>query len=425
MELNRLSACELAARLQSRSVDAEDVARAHLERIAVREPAIGAWAHLDPEQLLHAAKVLDAGPIRGPLHGLPVAVKDIIATADMPTQYGSPVYAGHRPAWDAACVALIRAAGGLICGKTVTAEFASSHPGRTVNPLNPAHTPGGSSSGSAASVADFMVPAALGTQTGGSLIRPASYCGIVGYKPSFGMINRHGVKPLSESLDTVGVMARTVRDAALLASAAAGRPALREFPAGRVERVGIWRTHEWGQAEPETVVLLEAAVRIFSVAGARITEAVMPALFAQADRAHHDIEYYEMARALAFEMQSHRAALSDALRGRLEQGQAVDPVLYDAKQAVAEDCRRSLDDVFRDHDILLGAATTGEAPKGHAATGSAAFNRSWTLMHVPCITVPAGTGPNGLPVGIQIIARRGGDARALAAAEWVEGILGG
>ncbi len=210
--------------------DVERDVQACLARIEDREAAVGAWAFLDRELALAQARALDAGSTRGPLHGLPVGIKDIIATADMPTEYGSPIYAGHRPAWDAACVSAIRAAGGVVMGKTVTAEFAASHPGKTRNPHNLAHTPGGSSSGSAAAVADGMVPLALGTQTGGSVIRPASFCGVVGYKPSFGLVSRHGVKPLSESLDTVGVFARSVRAAGLLAGVIARRQ-------GRVPRL--------------------------------------------------------------------------------------------------------------------------------------------------------------------------------------------
>ncbi len=420
---NDLTATELARLLQRRELRAEEVARAHLERIQARESLIGAWTYLDADRVLREAQVLDAGPVRGPLHGLPIGVKDIIGTFDMPTEYGSPIYKGHRPAWDAACVAAIRAAGGLILGKTVTTEFATSHPGRTANPHNPRHTPGGSSSGSAAAVADRMVPLALGSQTGGSVIRPASFCGIVGYKPTFGLINRHGVKPLSESLDTVGVMARSVGDAALLAAAVTGRPALQDLSETMSWRIGVWRTYEWGQAQAETIAAVEGAARRLAAAGARVSEAAMPERFEQADSAHHEIEHFELARALAFEMQWHRESLTPGLRARLEHGQACPPELYDAKLAVAEACRHALDEVFGQYDVLLAAAATGEAPLGLATTGKAAFNRTWTLMHVPCISVPAASGPNGLPVGIQVIGRRSDDRKALAAARWIEQIL--
>lgn len=422
-ELSWLSACELAEKLQSRALGAEALVRAHLECIAEREPVVRAFSYRNDDALIEQARVLDRGPIRGPLHGIALGVKDIIATFDQPTEYGSVIYKGHRPAWDAACVALIREAGGLVAGKTVTTEFASSRPGGTTNPHNPAHTPGGSSSGSAAAVASGMLPLALGTQTGGSVIRPASFCGIVGYKPTFGLINRHGVKQLSESLDTVGILARTVRDAALLASVAAARSDLIDLPAVAYLRVGIWRTYEWGEAQPETVAALDRAARRLSEAGAFVGEAKMASSFAKADHAHHIIERFEMARSLAFEMNLHRDLLSPALRARIEEGRACSPQDYDEMRAAASACRQEMDDVFLRYDVLLGAAATGEAPVGLETTGKAPFNRTWTLMHVPCVTVPAGQGPTGLPVGLQIVGRRTSDALTLAAAQWIQDII--
>ena len=413
-------AAALAQRLQRREVAAEAVCRAHLERIAARDPAVQAWAWIDPEAALARARRLDAGPILGPLHGVPVGIKDIIDTADMPTGYGSPIYAGNRPAWDAACVALIRRAGGLVLGKTATTEFASSHPARTTHPLNPRHTPGGSSSGSAAAVADGMVPLALGTQTGGSVIRPASFCGIVGYKPGFGLVNRHGVKPLSESLDTVGVMGRSVADAALLASVIAGRPALRDLPAVGAPRIGVFRAGAWEHAQRETLAALADAVARLSAAGARVSDAPAPAGFDELDHVHHRIEFFEMAHALAFEMNRHAPLLSAKLRARLEEGAAIDPADYERCRWQAAEVRGAIDPLFLDCDVLLTAAAPGEAPEGLQGTGSAVFNRVWTLLHLPCIAVPAGTGARQLPVGLQVIGRAGADRATLAAAAWIE-----
>src|SRR5262245_18432751 len=299
--LIRLAGSEIAAGIAAGTLSAEQVARAHLERIAAREPLIGAWAHIDPDRVIERARAFDRAPIRGPLQGVPVAVKDIIATADMPTEYGSPIYRGHRPAWDAACVTALREAGAIIFGKTVTTEFATSHPGKTVNPHDATRTPGGSSSGSAAAVADFMVPLALGTQTGGSVIRPASFCGVVGYKPSFGVINRHGVMALSESLDTVGVMARTVEDAALLVAAITGREAWSKLPEVEAPRIGVWRIDGWSAVAPETVAALDTTTRALEAAGAKVEVAQGAVVFAHADAAHHDIEHFEMALSLAFE----------------------------------------------------------------------------------------------------------------------------
>src|SRR5205823_2063713 len=225
---------------------AEALTTACLDRTAAREPVVGAWYYLDRYAALGAARQRDAEPPRGPLHGIPIAVKDLIDTADMPTGYGSPIYEGHRPAADAACVALARAAGAVVLGKTVTTEFACFTPGKTANPRNPAHSPGGSSSGSAAAVADGMVPLAFGTQTAGSVIRPASYCGCIGFKPSFGVLPRAGVKPLCGSLDTIGTMARTVADAAFFTGVIAGRPALRDVAMPDAPpRFGIYRTPMW------------------------------------------------------------------------------------------------------------------------------------------------------------------------------------
>src|SRR6478672_1016044 len=249
--LARLTAVELAAGVARGALSAERVAREHLERIAEREPSVGAWVHLDPDHVLSQARALDLAAVRGPLHGVPIAIKDIIATADMPTEYGSPIYRHHRPAWDAACVTALRAAGAIIFGKTVTTEFATSYAGKTVNPHDSTRTPGGSSSGSAAAVADFMVPLALGTQTGGSVIRPASYCGVVGFKPSYGLFPPAGMHPNTESLDTVGIMARSVGDIALFRAAMMAIPYAAPAIPQTAPRLGLCRTPHWDRALPD------------------------------------------------------------------------------------------------------------------------------------------------------------------------------
>ena len=268
--LHTLSACEAAERLAQRSLRAEDLVRACLEHIDAREPEVQAWQHLARDAAIARAKQLDAGAHQGALHGLPIGVKDLLATADMPTGYGSAIYQHHTPAADAACVAVARQQGAVVMGKTVTTEFATFQPNQTRNPLNLAHTPGGSSSGSAAAVADHMVPLALGTQTAGSLIRPASYCGIVGYKPSMGLISRAGAKPLSDTLDVVGTLARNVPDAAMFAAALSGRQELRVKPVqehlSHRLRVGVCRTYEWGQAEVESQNALLNATQVLKSA---------------------------------------------------------------------------------------------------------------------------------------------------------------
>ncbi len=415
--LNQLSASEAARRLATREITAEQMARSCLARIEEREAAVRAWIHVDPDAVLAQARVLDAGPVRGPLHGLPLGVKDLIDTADMPTGYGSPIYAGHQPRADAACVALARAAGALVLGKTVTTEFAWFYPGKTSNPRNPSHTPGGSSSGSAAAVADCMVPLAYGTQTAGSVIRPASYCGVVGYKPSHGTLPRAGIKPLSDSLDTLGTLTRTVADAALFVAAVSGRD-LAPRPLAQPPRIGLCRTPEWNAAQPETVAAMESSAAALACAGAKVREIILPRGFARITQAQIDIMNYEICAALACERLQHHDELSDKLKQLLKNAQQCDAPRYDAAQALVASCRGQMDDVFADVDVLLAPSAPGEAPAGLAATGDPIFCRMWTVLHVPAINLPCALGPQGLPVGVQIIGRRGDDARALAVADW-------
>ncbi|MBI3938347.1 MAG: amidase [Betaproteobacteria bacterium] len=417
-KLNELPAREAAVKLARREIGCEALARACLERIAAREPGVKAWTHIDPDQVIAQAKALDAGPVRGILHGLPAGVKDVIDTCDMPTAYGSPIYEGHRPAADAACVGMARAAGALIMGKTVSTEFATSHPGKTANPHNPRHTPGGSSSGSAAAVADRMLPLALGTQTGGSTIRPASFCGVVGFKPSFGLVNRAGVKPVAESLDTIGLFARSVADVALLFAGVTGCPEVAEIAEVPAPRVGIWRGAKWPEALPETVSAVEDAAARVARAGARVSEVEVPGEFAELAKAHHEIEYFEMARGFAYEFEHHREKLSEKFRSRIEHGRHCTLATYCESLALADQCRKRLAALFSDYDVLLTASAPGEAPEGLANTGNSVFNRNWTLLQVPCINLPGFAGPRGLPVGVQLVGRFREDPRLLACAEW-------
>jgi len=423
-ELHRLSATAAATALAKREITAEALASALLDRVAARESVVRAWAHLEPDRVLAAARALDAGPMRGLLHGLPVGIKDIIDTADQPTGYGSAIYAGHRPAWDAACVGAIHAAGGIVMGKTVTSELATSYRGKTANPHDPAHTPGGSSSGSAAAVADCMLPFALGTQTGGSTVRPSSFCGVVGYKPSFGLVNRQGVKPVSESLDTVGIIARTVPDAALLAAGITGREALARVEHDPPTRIGVWRTFEWAQAAPETVAALDEAARRLAQAGVAVEPVEMGAAFATLSADHKATQGFEMARALGHELRHHRVRLSASLVQGIEEGMCVSPDEYDTSRMRVIRLRALIDAVFDRYDVLLAPSAPGEAPRGLEETGSPVFNRGWTLLGVPCVTVPAFTGPHALPVGVQVVGRYWRDAAMLGRARWIHRTLG-
>jgi Asp-tRNA(Asn)/Glu-tRNA(Gln) amidotransferase A subunit family amidase len=423
IDLTTLSAREAVTRIAAGTLTAEALTRACLDRIAAREGTIGAWEFLDPDRTIAEAKQRDRTTKRGPLQGLPVGVKDLMDTHDMPTAYGSPIYRGHRPAADAACVTLARAAGAVVIGKTVTTEFATFHPGKTTNPWNPAHTPGGSSSGSAAAVADHMVPIAFGTQTAGSVIRPASYCGVVGYKPSFGMISRAGVKPLSDSLDTVGVIARSVADAAFFAAVLSDRPALRIEGDLPLPRIAFYRTPEWRHAETGTIAALEHAAARLGRVGAAPTEIAVPLEHDGLAEAQKIIMDYESARSLAFEYATRPQDLSANLRERIAVGCTHKPETYDAARRLVAKAREGLRAFFGEADVLLVPAAPGEAPKGLERTGDPVFNRSWTMLHLPCVTVPAWRSAGGLPVGVQIVGREGEDALTLRAAAFLEHAL--
>jgi Asp-tRNA(Asn)/Glu-tRNA(Gln) amidotransferase A subunit family amidase len=421
--LNLLSATEAARKLATREIKAVSLLADCLERIAERESAVHAWTYLDAEAAMRRARSLDAQASAGLLHGLPIGVKDLFDTFDMPTSYGSPIYANHRPAADAACVALARAAGAIFVGKTVTTEFATFHPGPTRNPHNRAHTPGGSSSGSAAAVADAMVPLAFGSQTAGSIVRPAAFCGVVGYKPTFGTINRAGVKAISDSLDTIGVFARTVPDVALFAAALSGR---RELLIDRsrtdVPRVGLCRTPEWSRAHPEAVAAFENAAQALSAAGARVRDVELPPPFAELVDAQIAIMVHEVAESLSHERFAHREALSDELIAMIDLGLAVSVKRYDAARTLTRESRASLAQGFGGIDVLLAPSAPGEAPEG-MATGDPLFNRMWTLLHTPCVHLPTGVGPRGLPVGITVVGPVNGDRATLLAADWIHARL--
>jgi Asp-tRNA(Asn)/Glu-tRNA(Gln) amidotransferase A subunit family amidase len=419
-----LSARDAARQIAEGKLTAEALVSAYLDRIAARESVVGAWQYLGRDQALAEARRRDAEAPRGPLHGVPIAVKDLIDTSDMPTTYGSPIYRGHRPAGDASCVALARAAGAIVLGKTVTTEFATFTPGQTANPRNPAHTPGGSSSGSAAAVADGMAPLAFGTQTAGSVIRPASFCGCVGYKPSFGLINRAGVKPLADSLDTVGVLARTVDDAAFFAGVLTERPALRHLAApGRPPHFGLYRTPMWDEAEPATAAALDTARAALERAGARLEELAGAPDHHGLTAAQDKIMGFETVRALADERIRHSAELSPRLAQLLDAGMAIGAEEYDAARTLTEAARAGLAGFFAGCDAILVPAAPGEAPAGLGYTGDPVFNRMWTLLGVPCVTVPVRWSESGLPTGVQLVGRMHDDARLMACAAFLERAL--
>ena len=422
--LHTLSVTEIAAQTKAGFLRCEDVARACLARIEAREPIVKAWSFLETDLILQRAKALDQRTKRGLLHGVPIGIKDIIETCDMPTEMGSPIYRGYRSKSDASCVALLRAAGALILGKTVTCEFAGVTAGETTNPYDPFRTPGGSSSGSGAAVADFMVPLAVGTQTGGSLQRPCSYCGIVGYKPTFGLINTEGVKPAAESLDTVGLMARTVEDVEMSARVLTNSAPITWLPQGTPIRIGLCRTYAWDTAESATQNAVEDAANRLANAGHSMSELELPPQYSGLLVTREVINDFERARGMAHEWQMHREQISDGLAKSIRNGLAMPRERYiDALERVAS-CRRLLSEVFANVDVLLTPTAQGEAPVGLSYTGDHRFQSIWTQLRTPTINLPTHAGPNGMPVGIQLVAACYADNHLLAMAQLLFRALG-
>lgn len=420
-EIARMSATAASAAIHAGELTSEALVTACLERIAQREEEVRAWAWIDPGQALVQARAADRAKPRSRLHGIPVGIKDVIDTFDMPTGYGSPIYNGHRPAADAACVAQIRELGGVILGKTVSTEFATRHPNKTRNPHRLTRTPGGSSSGSAAAVADFMVPLALGTQTSSSVIRPAAYCGVVGYKPTFGLINRAGLKFLSESLDTIGVLSRTVEDAALLTATLTGIadavPTALAPP-----RIGFCRTPWWDQADAATQASIEGAAATLARAGAQVGELQLPADFARLNEIQITLSSYEFYRALSHERIRHPELISPSLTGRIAAGGKVTRAEYEAACALTRQCRIWMAAAMSRHDLIIAPSAPGEAPD-IAGTGEPTFGLMWTLLRMPCMSVPCGVGAQGLPLGVQLIAAQGQDTTLFGHAAWAQRML--
>ena len=422
-ELNELSAIEAARRIESGDLTAEALMRACLERVAERDETVRAWAHLDPDQAIAGAMAADAAGNPGPLAGLPVAVKDIIDTADMPTRHGSTIYGLNRPNADAAVVTQTRQRGGVVMGKTVTTEFAWRNPGPTGNPHNAAHTPGGSSSGSAAGVADFQFPLAFGTQTAGSVIRPAAYCGAVGFKPSVGTHSREGVKELSSYLDTVGCFARSVEDAAFFdAVLRGGAPVALDGFDTTPPRIGVMVPFRI-EAETAALDMLETVWRRAEAAGAAIRDVPSSTDFEALADLQTVVMTGDSGRALEWEYARHPERLTRFYRDNIALGLAMADDALAAAKARADKAREEQAALFEGVDVLLTLPAPGEAPLGLGFTGDPLFNRVWTILGWPCVTIPAGSGPNGLPLGAQIIAPAGEDARALAAAAWLEKAL--
>jgi Asp-tRNA(Asn)/Glu-tRNA(Gln) amidotransferase A subunit family amidase len=429
-----LEVVEMRDRLASGALRAVDLVRACLARISELEPQVGAWAWIDEGHALAQAERLDqwrqSGRSLGPLHGLPVGLKDVIDTKGIPTENGTPIDAGRVPAEDAWIVARLRAAGAIILGKTVTTECAFLHPGRTRNPHNPDHTPGGSSQGSAAAVAAGMVPLAIGTQTGGSVIRPAAFCGIVGMKPSFGMIPRTGILMQSPTLDTVGVFARSVAGCALLAEVLAGhdpadpateplpRPLLLDTALAAPPLTPVFaflKPPGWDRADPQTTVAVQ---ELAAFLGDQCFEVTVPGL-EEAAAIRRRINVAEMSKCYYAMERRGRDRMSDVLKTAMDEGKAVLARDYIAALDWPKVLNAGMAQIFARCDAILCPAAPGPAPAGLEDTGDAIFNGLWTLTGMPAVTLPVFQSTDGLPMGIQIVGRRGDDARLLRTARWL------
>jgi len=418
------SIADIVAATTSGQISCREWAQSRLDRISSVEAHIGAWAHLDPQLVLDQADRLDGSPAHGPLHGITVGVKDIIDTQDLPTEFGSEIYRGHRPRRDAASVALTRRAGGVIVGKTVTTEFANVTPGKTANPFDPSRSPGGSSSGSAAAVASGMVDIAIGTQTTGSTTRPASFCGVVGYRPTFGQLSTSGVMQVSGSVDTIGILGRCVEDIAVYRDVLLGVPT-KTLPLVSPPRVGFARTNRWLEIDETTRSLLDDLADRLAANSASVGEVPWSPSMEGLEEAHRWITGFEMTRNLSWEIDNHWDALSDGLRdGRLRDGESCSEELYFEMRARAANSRHELPSLFADIDVIVAPAAIGEATPLDDPVPHPWLYRPWTLLHVPVVTLPILKGPNGLPVGVQLIGRHGEDRFLLAVANWLEKTLG-
>lgn len=413
-----LTAAEASAAIGAGRLTSEALVRSCLERIEARDPAVKAWLHIDPPAALKAAREADKRPRLGPLHGLPFGVKDMIDTVDMPTTYNSVNWQGHRPARDAACVGVVRASGAVILGKTDTVEFAAAgRKAATRHPLNPAHTPGGSSSGSGAAVGDRQVPLAFGTQTGGSHIRPASFNGVYGLKPTWGATSREGARIYSNSLDTIGWYGRSVADLALVADVfrlygMGEQPAV----AAAGLRVAVCRTPYWSKIQPGGEAALAAAAERLQAGGVQVSDLDLSAPFGGLYDAQDTIMFGEGRAAFLDEYLIQGARLGPDFVDRAENSKGITPGQMVAAYDLAAECRRAFEAMFTGFDAVLAPAAPGEAPEGLHTTGDHVFNAMWTLLHVPCCGIPCVTGATGLPVGIQLIGPRFGDSRLLAIA---------
>jgi Asp-tRNA(Asn)/Glu-tRNA(Gln) amidotransferase A subunit family amidase len=421
--LNLLSATEAAGKLERGETTSVALVEDCLARIAAREPEIHAWAYIDPELALRQARARDGEPRRSPFHGVPIGIKDIFDTFDMPTAYGSPIYKGHRPTVDTAVVGLLRRAGLVILGKCATTEFASPVPIGVRNPHDFGRSPGVSSSGSAAAVADYMVPVSVGSQTGGSTILPAAFCGIFGYKASLTGIDRGGIRHLRPGLDTLGLFARDLQDLAALRGIVSNAPPT-AAPAGLAGiRVGVCRTMNWHQALPESIEALERAAKMLADAAAEVRDVEMSDVFTGIEDSFRVISAVEGARSLAVEARDHLDQMNHWVQATHKTASQTDQAQFDKAELHVIAAMRAMAEIFTHCDVILTPSTCGEATADLKGISNSAFNRTWTLLQVPCVTIPAFRGPNAMPVGVQIVGPVGSDGRTIALAQTIAAAL--
>jgi Asp-tRNA(Asn)/Glu-tRNA(Gln) amidotransferase A subunit family amidase len=433
--LFQLSAVEARAGLENKDFSAEDLTRSCLSRIAEREETVGAWTYIDEELALKRAQALDifqqSGEVLGTLHGLPVGIKDIIDTNDMPTECGSAFYEGRRPLEDSTVAALLRRSGAIILGKTVTTEMALSAPGKTTNPHDPKRTPGGSSSGSAAAVGDNMVPLSVGSQTGGSVIRPASFCGIFGYKPTFGSISRHGMSLLARRLDHVGVYGRCIDDLALIGDALMvndsadwdmvknpGQSLVKKLQEQlqNIPRMAFVRGPIWDQAEEDMADAIESFMRGL---GNKVKDVELEGLFSNIVNCHATIMNANLSAYLGERVSEFPEKFCEKTIKRVENGRDITAANYIQALNIAEAQANAMDGLFEHYDVLLTPSAPGQAPTDLKSTGKAIFNGMWTLIGVPTVSIPILLGKDNMPIGVQVVGQRGKDSKVLQVAKWL------
>jgi Asp-tRNA(Asn)/Glu-tRNA(Gln) amidotransferase A subunit family amidase len=411
-ELANLTASDAAQLIARREISSVELTKACLARIHDRNPDVAAWRFIDEKKSLAAAEEADKTPPKNPLHGIPFGVKDVIETADFPTEYGTAIHSGRRAGKDAVCVAIMREAGAVLLGKLVTTEYAVFTPNETRHPLHLAHTPGGSSSGSAAAVADMQVPIAFGNQTAGSLIRPAAFCGVFALKPTHGLVDQTGILPLQPFFDTLGYMARSIEDLQTFFGAVTQRSQAVEWDESRVPKIGVCKTHQWQHAKPESRYVLQEVTRQLRTEGVKLVEFQLPEQFADLPTTHQTMLNKGISESLRTDYDRSKGQMSERLRAMIAEGASIAPEIFEKHRSFAEQCRASINTVFSGYDAILCPSAPGEAPVG-MGTGDPIFQVVWTLLGVPCINLPVATGPRGLPIGIQLVGKRHADAELL------------